>query len=114
MFNTMLLTIYTLELFLSSSFTKNFIKKDGPVSPEHRDFDKRISSGTAEHNRKTVWFGDAGPAQFVHGRGFVSQVKSGFAMVMRVPGSVECVSHTLPPITEPFPITTAPRMVAPA
>ena len=50
----------------------------------------------------------------VYVRGFVSQVRSGFAMVMRVPGSVECVSHTLPPITEPFPITTAPRMVAPA
>ena len=56
----------------------------------------------------------AGTEPTAYGRGFVSVVRSGFAMVMRVPGSVECVSHTLPPITEPFPITTAPRMVAPA
>lgn len=31
-----------------------------------------------------------------------------------VPGGTLCVSHTLPPITEPRPIVTRPRMVAPA
>ena len=31
-----------------------------------------------------------------------------------VPGGTLCVSHTLPPITEPRPIVTRPRIVAPA
>lgn len=31
-----------------------------------------------------------------------------------VPAGTLCVSHTLPPITEPRPIVTRPRIVAPA
>ena len=38
-----------------------------------------------------------------------------FGSVTRVPGGTDAVSHTLPPMTEPFPMTVSPpRIVAPA
>lgn len=37
-----------------------------------------------------------------------------FPCATLVPGGTLCVSHTLPPITDPRPIVTRPRIVAPA
>ncbi len=36
------------------------------------------------------------------------------AWLSRLPGGTSCVSQTLPPISDPAPIVTRPRIVAPA
>ena len=112
-FNTILLKIYTIELFLSSRFINSFEKKRVPHRRNLGTTGKKTGPGRTSKPGNDSFVQEEPPRRS-HGRNFFSQVRSGFAMVMRVPGSVEWVSHTLPPITDPFPITTAPRMVAPA
>jgi len=36
-----------------------------------------------------------------------------FPCITRVPGLTSCVSHTLPPIIDPFPMRTRPKIVVP-